>query len=234
MPVVGEIARGRDVGMPAHGAHKLIWHACVICGNARWVALVNGVPLRDTCRPCASSAANKARAIRPDADGMRSCTICGQRNQAAAFLKRKDGSVRSSCRDCATKRSQAWRAANRERDRDNRRAYERRRPEVGWASAIKSRYGITARDFNSMQTAQGGACAICRQPPKRGRLHIDHCHETGKVRGLLCGPCNRMLGLAADRPAILDAGAAYLRAPPAFAEHEGDRLLAHLREGAVA
>lgn len=56
-------------------------------------------------------------------------------------------------------------------------------------------YGITPDQFNDMLKKQGGVCAICRQPcPRNPRLSVDHCHQTGRVRGLLCSHCNVGLG----------------------------------------
>ena len=55
--------------------------------------------------------------------------------------------------------------------------------------------GITDEGYQALLEAQGGKCAICGNPPKEGgrRLHVDHNHRTGKVRGLLCFRCNRAL-----------------------------------------
>jgi len=55
------------------------------------------------------------------------------------------------------------------------------------------KYGITVAEYRSMVEQQAGLCALCGQPPKGRRLAIDHNHETGKVRGLLCHLCNRGL-----------------------------------------
>jgi hypothetical protein len=53
--------------------------------------------------------------------------------------------------------------------------------------------GITDEEYTALLTAQDGGCAICGNPPKTRRLHVDHNHRTGKVRGLLCFRCNRQL-----------------------------------------
>jgi hypothetical protein len=53
--------------------------------------------------------------------------------------------------------------------------------------------GFTAEDYDRLLAAQGGGCAICKAPPKTRRLHVDHDHKTGAVRGLLCHRCNRGL-----------------------------------------
>ena len=76
---------------------------------------------------------------------------------------------------------------------------------------IKTRYGITLDEFEERLAAQGGVCAICGKVCNLSRLSVDHDHETGRVRGLLCRRCNFMLGYAKDRPETLEAGARYLR-----------------------
>jgi hypothetical protein len=53
--------------------------------------------------------------------------------------------------------------------------------------------GVSDADYEALLAAQGGGCAICGNPPKTRRLHVDHDHKTGKVRGLLCHRCNRAL-----------------------------------------
>jgi hypothetical protein len=58
------------------------------------------------------------------------------------------------------------------------------------------KFGITEEDYYKMLNKQGGVCAICKGPPDKrwGKLSVDHCHETGSVRGLLCISCNTNLG----------------------------------------
>lgn len=79
-------------------------------------------------------------------------------------------------------------------------------------------YGISVAEYAEMYRLQDGKCAICHQPEtgkdKHGNgkvLAVDHCHETGAVRELLCYSCNSMLGQARDKIEVLLAGAAYLR-----------------------
>ena len=75
-------------------------------------------------------------------------------------------------------------------------------------------YGVTPEQYNAMFAAQDGRCAICRSDQwvgKNNTPHVDHCHETGRVRGLLCGPCNNGLGNFRDQPDLLETAAAYLR-----------------------
>jgi len=74
----------------------------------------------------------------------------------------------------------------------------------------RPRQGLTLDAYHAMLYAQGGGCAICKRPPKTRRLHVDHDHATGKIRGLLCFTCNRyVLGKYAT-PAKLRAAADYL------------------------
>lgn len=74
---------------------------------------------------------------------------------------------------------------------------------------IKKLYGITEAEYQDMYQAQGGMCQICTNEVE-GRLHIDHNHDTGEVRGLLCGSCNRGIGLFSDQPELLRKAADYL------------------------
>lgn len=77
--------------------------------------------------------------------------------------------------------------------------------------ARKTKYGLTLAQFDAMLVAQGFECAICSTPLTDGRrTSVDHCHATGKVRGLLCGHCNSGLGFFKDSPDKLFAAATYL------------------------
>ena len=129
----------------------------------------------------------------------------------------------------------AWRDANRERARANERAASLARyhanPEKarakgradmaaayerGWrqgprslrAAWLKWRYGITPEQWQEMFDAQGGLCGICHGPQQgKRRLGLDHNHETGKVRGLLCDRCNLLVGkVETGQPVKADRG----------------------------
>jgi DNA-directed RNA polymerase subunit RPC12/RpoP len=76
---------------------------------------------------------------------------------------------------------------------------------------LRRMYGMVAADYDAMVEAQDGRCAICGvlpDPPQR--LHVDHSHAAKRVRALLCGSCNRMIGLAHEDKHILAAAAKYL------------------------
>lgn len=116
-------------------------------------------------------------------------------------------------RDAILSRNNAWREANREADlAAKRRWYQSNKAEAaarGRVNRLRTRYGLTEDDYDSMRTRQGGVCAICGRPGD-GPLHVDHDHATGAVRGLLCSPCNRGIGHLGDDPLVALAATAYL------------------------
>ena len=70
--------------------------------------------------------------------------------------------------------------------------------------SLKRAYGITIEDYEIMFRSQYGVCKICASPPQTGKnLFVDHCHDTGVVKGLLCTRCNSSLGHARDSISIL-------------------------------
>lgn len=74
-------------------------------------------------------------------------------------------------------------------------------------------YGISAEEYDTLLAAQGGVCAICgtdEWPGKDNAPHVDHCHSSKAVRGILCGPCNNGLGNFRDEPERLRRAAEYL------------------------
>jgi hypothetical protein len=77
---------------------------------------------------------------------------------------------------------------------DNKVGVPMSHPEYRARQNLIKRYGITLENYEAMLEAQDGGCYICGNPPNAKRLHVDHCHETGAVRGLLCAGCNRTLG----------------------------------------
>ena len=66
-------------------------------------------------------------------------------------------------------------------------------PARSTAKHLKDRYGITLSQYDTLFDIQGGRCAICHRTPRKQRLHVDHSHSSGEVRGLLCLLCNRAL-----------------------------------------
>ena len=81
---------------------------------------------------------------------------------------------------------------------------------------MRRMYNITLEQYNELLAYQGGGCAICRrnEEPDGRRLSIDHCHDTGVVRGVLCNQCNNGIGALGDNYDLVIKAAAYLKNPP--------------------
>jgi len=94
--------------------------------------------------------------------------------------------------------------------------YRQLRPEAYRGYALQKSYGISRNKYEKMLEYQSGKCAICEKEEGaviRGSkisLAVDHCHDTGSIRGLLCSQCNRALGGFKDSPDLLDRAKQYL------------------------
>lgn len=126
------------------------------------------------------------------------------------------------CRQCRNADRTAYAVRERERRandpefRDRRRSYERSyraRTERRLRSLhYKRTYQVSVEEYDRLFAEQGGCCAICKGKPSRTKhLHVDHCHETGRVRGLLCDSCNLGLGSFKEDPERVTKAADYLR-----------------------
>lgn len=136
------------------------------------------------------------------------CPRCGETKPREEFGQRKGGFTKTYCPPC-------WA----EYDRERQRRHRENNPAVREAERVRNRsttlrryYGLTVDQYEAMVIAQGGVCAICGGLQTHGRQHldVDHCHETGLIRGLLCSHCNRALGFLFDDPARLRAAIEYL------------------------
>jgi hypothetical protein len=112
--------------------------------------------------------------------------------------------------------ARAYRQANPEKVRESCRASRDKQPDKSRARNLMRSYGITIAQYDAMFAAQGGRCAICLSDKPRGsrgrHFAVDHCHSTGKVRGLLCSHCNTVLGKMNDNPDTLLRAVDYLKA----------------------
>lgn len=100
---------------------------------------------------------------------------------------------------------------------ERQREWRKRNPDKAKSLDLKKMYGITLGDYEKLLDKQKGLCAICKQPERSvdkdggpRRMPVDHCHQTGKIRGLLCTSCNRALGLFKDSPQNLKNAIEYL------------------------
>ena len=125
----------------------------------------------------------------------RTCTSCGEFKSAEHYTLERDSrafggiAMRSKCKPC--------------------------NEFIKYKAFIKRRYGITYQEYCDMLDSQQGKCAICESADSQnertyGKLFIDHCHETGKVRGLLCSKCNHALGHLNDDIRLLKKAIEYL------------------------
>jgi hypothetical protein len=168
------------------------------------------------------------------------CSTCKLEKPVDTFLRdlRREGSYRAKCKLCVAARDRAYRAANRDKVREQlRQSYKNHRDKrieysrqyrianlekvkgnyQRWYAANRSKrqkdrlqrlYGLTQEELDKLKDAQAGLCGICG---KEGRLVVDHDHVTGKVRGLLHSLCNQGLGKLGDSREGLLAALAYLK-----------------------
>jgi hypothetical protein len=96
----------------------------------------------------------------------------------------------------------------------NRKAYYQKNKLAHIERNLKRQYGLDWENYSKLLESQNNCCAICKSPDSGSmcsqRLFVDHCHDTGKVRGLLCHHCNTALGLFQDNPLILKSAINYL------------------------
>lgn len=141
---------------------------------------------------------------------MKTCTHCLLDKSDDKFGKTSQGTLRSWCRECANEESKIYHKTHPERHRIANKKWASRNPSkvLSIRRRFKLRkYGITEAEYGQILQLRGGVCAICKKP---AHFRIDHCHRTGVVRGLLCHPCNTILGLAKDNPKVFEAAKAYL------------------------
>ena len=152
---------------------------------------------------------------------MKKCTKCHTAKETSSFSKRintKSG-LSAWCKPCANAYSIAWYKSNPEKQREKKRLWRQNNPDKAKhqyrQDALKN-YGLSIEDWEVLFKNQNGLCAICEQPQavclngELKRLAVDHCHLTGKVRGLLCDNCNKGLGLFKDQPKLLNRASEYL------------------------
>ena len=129
---------------------------------------------------------------------MKYCAKCQTTKPLDDFyvLRKKGREYRQTwCKPCLREQNRQWKLANPEAVRRHERG-----------KVLKSRYGITQREYDVILRAQDFVCAVCGKPERtiqrKGSpiqfLAVDHDHETNTIRGLLCQPCNRHLGNMGD------------------------------------
>jgi len=128
------------------------------------------------------------------------CTKCGVEKPLSEFYRangNKDG-FNSRCKECKSQEAKEYYKNNRAKQRDRE---------------YRTNYKLTLSDYEQILELQKHCCALCgtNDPGGKGRFQVDHNHESGGVRALLCHYCNIGLGHFKDDPQLLEAAAAYLR-----------------------
>lgn len=142
----------------------------------------------------------------------KACTKCGQTKPLTDFYYSANGKAaknkiyKSACKECVKEGARRWARENPEHHARTRYAYE-----------LARTYGITIEEYEALVAKNGGGCAICGAAETKVhasgtvfRFSVDHCHETGKIRGILCMTCNRAIGMMKDNPQLLRKAAEYL------------------------
>ncbi len=158
---------------------------------------------------------------------MKRCKKCGELKPLEEFYRAtgmRDGR-RSECKACHQAKQKAWYDANRAQaiaqvrrwQQENkehlhayRKDYRQRRKVEERDAYLRRTFGITQADYDALLAAQGGGCAICGKKPGKISLHVDHDHETGEIRGLLCVGCNNALGQFRDDIGLLSRAREYV------------------------
>lgn len=139
---------------------------------------------------------------------MKTCPRCKIKKDLLDFHLNKntrDGRC-SYCKACRCKDAVLYR----KRDPERWAALQRIRRKKNWDYHILPAYGLTMEEYEVILIKQNGMCAICKNLPGKKRLHVDHDHKTGKLRGLLCFKCNVGLGNFGDSTELLKAALEYL------------------------
>lgn len=151
----------------------------------------------------------------------KTCRKCGEKKSASAFFKRsasEDG-LFPHCRSCVSAYNKEYRRKHRAACRRRTREWYANNTEKAALSArryyLKKTFGLTPEDYEAMAAQQQGKCAICGGEPNRKYLSVDHCHDSGEVRGLLCETCNTGLGHFQNDPRLMRTAIGYL------ARHKG-------------
>lgn len=133
---------------------------------------------------------------------MTKCAECKIEKPLTDFRKtnKSKDTFRTECKECEAK----YRKLTRDK-RENKYNYNKNHH-------LKNKYGITKEDYLKLLENQGGVCAICgtSNTGKRKALSVDHDHQTGKIRGLLCSRCNSGLGNLRDDIEIIEKAIKYL------------------------
>lgn len=142
----------------------------------------------------------------PATIGPKLCSKCKQLKPQESFYINKIGTRNASCRAC---RSAMHTQMDKARNKETMRIWRINNPDKSKSNHLKSKYGIDSNKYNEIMLEQNGKCAICSDVSRK--LCVDHCHNTGAVRGILCHKCNTAIGMLDDDVPRIESAASYLR-----------------------
>lgn len=146
--------------------------------------------------------------------GLKTCPKCQTEKPLTQFGKSKSTvtGLQVYCKPCCSKRHDEWRRQNLAKCAADQKKHRLANPERFKDYGRKQAYGLQPGEYAAMLAAQDGKCAICKRSENNGRggLHVDHCHDLGHVRGLLCHGCNVSIGHFQHNTAVLEAAIQYL------------------------
>lgn len=130
------------------------------------------------------------------------CSKCNKEKNTTEFRVEKNGYQRKECNSCRQERVKNWDNQNKEKRLEiSKKSYEKNKNKnhlKNYIREAKRKYRISEIEYSDMLSNQSNKCATCGKEEINKRLAIDHCHKSGKIRGLLCYNCNRAIGLLND------------------------------------
>lgn len=129
-----------------------------------------------------------------------------------AFNQERNGRWAKENAEENRKNAKRWNRTNRERFNENKKRSAKNNPDTCKGIQLRNKFGITLEQYNFLLEKQNNVCLICGELCKTGKmLAVDHCHNTNKIRGLLCQYCNTGLGQFRDRIDLLNKAIDYLK-----------------------
>jgi hypothetical protein len=156
---------------------------------------------------CKSCHRERCRALKYGANtsiSEKSCTVCAMAKSIDQFNRNRQSKsgYQSRCKSCQKAEHREWYVRNSENIIARTKQWAAENPEKAKAAASRGqrrrRYGLTAAEYDAFVLSQGGKCASCLEDFGDSTPHVDHDHVTGVVRELLCGSCNKTLGMAQE------------------------------------
>jgi hypothetical protein len=148
-------------------------------------------------------------------NGTKTCPRCKETLPLERFSKDKQNihGYRVYCRKCGSERYGDWRKNNLPKLAAYSKQWRAENPRLAKDYSLQALYGVPLGTYDLLLTKQQGRCAICQSdnPGGRGDFHIDHCHRTKTIRGLLCHGCNVGIGSLQHSEDILLSAIDYLR-----------------------